>query len=142
MVICMMKRQISTIAHLYRPLHRVAIGGAFVLAVLAAPIASAEDAPSFKGQSVSLLIGFAAGGGVDATGRVMAPLFSRHLPGQPAIVPRYMPGAGAVIAFNYIVQQTKPDGLLYTIAASEPFDPLNYRKAGAQYDPRTFRYFG
>jgi len=137
-----MKRQINTIALLYRQLHYIAISSACLLAAVAAPVARAQDAPSFKGQTVSLLIGFAAGGGVDATGRVMAPLFSRHLPGQPAIVPRYMPGAGAVIAFNYIVQQTKPDGLLYTIAASEPFDPLNYRKAGAQYDPRTFQYFG
>jgi len=53
-----------------------------------------------------------------------------------------MPGAGGVIAFNYIVQQTKPDGLLYTVAPSDPVDPLNYRKAGAQYDPKAFRYFG
>jgi tripartite-type tricarboxylate transporter receptor subunit TctC len=102
----------------------------------------AEEATTFKPQSISLLIGFTAGGGVDASGHVMAPLFSRYLPGQPTIVPRYMPGAGGVVAFNYIVQQTKPDGLLYTVAASDPVDPLNYRRAGARYDPQAYRYFG
>src|SRR5690242_13216171 len=75
MVICMVKRQISRIA--------VAMGSACLLALAAAATARAEDGPSLKGQSVSLLIGFAAGGGVDATGRVMA-AFVLASPAGPA----------------------------------------------------------
>jgi tripartite-type tricarboxylate transporter receptor subunit TctC len=101
-------------------LNGVTIGGFCLLAAVAPSPADAQKAASFEAQSISMLIGFAAGGGVDATGRVMAPLLARYLSGRPAIVPRYMPGAGGVVAFNYIVQQTKPDGLLYTVAASDP----------------------
>jgi Tripartite tricarboxylate transporter family receptor len=138
----MMTRKISATQALYRQLHHLAISGICILALVASSICRAEESPSFKGRSISMLLGFTPGGGVDATGRVMAPLLSRYLPGQPTIVPRYMPGAAGVIAFNYIVQQTKPDGLLYTIAPSEPVDPINYRRAATYYDPKTFHYFG
>jgi hypothetical protein len=102
--------------------------------------ASAEV--SFKGKTISMVIGSEAGGGTDATGRLVAPFFERYLPGTPTIVVRNMPGAQGVTALNYIVQQTKPDGLTVIAGANVQASPLTYRKAHGIYDPTKFRYIG
>src|SRR5438477_9291049 len=97
---------------------------------------------SLQGKTVTMIIGFAAGGGTDAYGRLAASYFASYLPGQPNVVPRNVPGAEGITAMNYIVQQTAPDG--YTIAAcsSTTADPLNYRKPQSHFDATTFGVVG
>jgi tripartite-type tricarboxylate transporter receptor subunit TctC len=97
---------------------------------------------SFQGKTVTMIIGFAAGGGTDAYGRLAANYFATYLPGQPNVVPRNVPGAEGITAMNYIIQQTVPDG--YTIAAcsSTTADPLNYRKPQSHFDATAFEVVG
>ena len=108
---------------------------------LTAPAASAQEV-SFKDKPVTMIIGYAPGGGTDASGRLIAQFIGKHLPGQPTIVVRNQPGADGMTSLNYMVQQTKPDGLTITMGSSTQVDPLNYRKAQAAYDPATFHYLG
>ncbi len=49
------------------------------------------DEVSFKGKTITMVVGYAAGGGTDLSGRLIASLLGRHLPGEPAVV---MPRAG------------------------------------------------
>jgi tripartite-type tricarboxylate transporter receptor subunit TctC len=104
--------------------------------------AGAQETVNFRGQSISNVMGFPAGGGVDATGRLVGAIMAQYLPGQPTIVARYMPGANGVVSLNYLVQQTKPDGLTFTTGAGDQLDPINYRKPEAHYDPSKFHFFG
>ena len=53
-----------------------------------------------------------------------------------------MPGAQGVTALNYILQQTKPDGLTLIAGSNVQVSPLTYRKANAIYDPVKFAYVG
>jgi tripartite-type tricarboxylate transporter receptor subunit TctC len=115
---------------------------ATVGAVAVAWATGAAAEVSFKGKTISMVIGSEAGGGTDATGRLMAPFFERYLPGNPTIVVHNMPGAQGVTALNYIVQQTKPDGLTVIAGANVQASPLTYRKANGIYDPMKFRYIG
>ena len=104
--------------------------------------AAVAQGVSFKDKPVTMLIGYAPGGGTDASGRLIAQFIGKHLPGQPTIVVRNQPGADGMTVLNYMVQQTKPDGLTITMGSSTQVDPLNYRKAQAIYDPATFHYLG
>ena len=104
--------------------------------------AGAQDTVSFKDKHITMIIGFAAGGGTDASGRLIAQFIGKHLPGEPTVVVRNQPGADGMTSLNYMVQQTKPDGMTITMGSSTQVDPLNYRKAQAQYDPATFHYLG
>jgi tripartite-type tricarboxylate transporter receptor subunit TctC len=104
--------------------------------------ARADEPVDFKGETVTLLVGFAAGGGTDATARLMAPFFGKYLPGHPTVIVRNMPGAFGMTSLNYILQQTKPDGLTLSLGANSQVDPVNYRKAPIHYDPRDFVYIG
>ena len=113
------------------------------MAVLASFMwAEAADAADFKGKTISMIIGSEAGGGSDATGRLMAPFFEKYLPGNPQIVVRNVPGAHGITALNYVVQQTKPDGLTVIAASSAQANPLTIRKDRAIYDPLDFKYIG
>lgn len=104
--------------------------------------ALAADPVSFQGKTVNMIIGFPPGGGTDASGRLIANYLGKYLPGQPSVIVRNMPGVDGITSLNYLVTQTKPDGLTVTMAASTQADPLNYRKANAQYDPATFGIVG
>lgn len=102
----------------------------------------AEDAVSFEGKSVTMLIGYAAGGGTDLFGRILAPYMTDLLPGRPSVIIRNMPGADGVIALNTFVKQAKPDGLTFTVGSGTQVDPFTYRIANAQYDLTQFEHVG
>ena len=105
-------------------------------------IRAAGAAVDFHGKTVSMIIGSEPGGGTDRTGRLLAAYFEKFLPGNPTIVVRNMPGAEGVTALNYVVQQTKPDGLTFVTGAAVQLSPLTYRKAKGAYDPVKLRYIG
>jgi hypothetical protein len=104
--------------------------------------AIAADAVSFKDKTVTMIIADAPGGGTDATGRLAAVFLAKHLPGEPSVVPRNMPGASGMTALNGFVRQSKPDGLTILNAPNTPVDPLNYRNANVTYDLSKFHYIG
>jgi tripartite-type tricarboxylate transporter receptor subunit TctC len=103
---------------------------------------SAAGAVDFSGKTISMIVGAAPAGGTDATARLIAPFFERYLPGNPTIIVHNMPGAGGVTALNYVVQQTKPDGLTLIGGGNAQLSPVTYRKSHGVYDPRKFRYIG
>lgn len=120
---------------------RIAVVALAAMAIVQNAPSNAESI-SFKGKTISMVVGSEPGGGTDATGRLVAPFFEKYLPGNPAIVIRNMPGAQGVTALNYILQQTKPDGLTLIAGSNVQVSPLTYRKANAIYDPVKFAYVG
>jgi tripartite-type tricarboxylate transporter receptor subunit TctC len=113
-----------------------------LLACLLASPAAALEAVSFQGKTVSMIVGYAAGGGTDAFGRLAASFLTNALPGTPTVVVRNIPGAEGITAMNYFVQQVAPDGLTIASAANTAADPLNYRKPQSRYDPTSFEVIG
>ena len=79
--------------------------------VLLASIAHATSHEFFKGKPIRLVVGTSAGGAQDEWARFLAPHLGRNIPGGPDVVVQNMPGAGTVIAANYIYNIAKPDGL-------------------------------
>ena len=65
----------------------------------------------FKGKAIRLVVGNSVGGAQDDWARFVAQYLGKHIPGNPDIVVQNMPGAGTVIAANYIYNVAKPDGL-------------------------------
>jgi hypothetical protein len=102
----------------------------------------AQGAVSFKGKTITMIVGSAAGGGTDATGRLIAPFLRKYLPGEPNIVIQNMPGANGITSVNYFVHRTQPDGLTVMMNSNSQIDPLVYRSSGALYDPKSLRIVG
>jgi tripartite-type tricarboxylate transporter receptor subunit TctC len=117
------------------------------LTALAAAVAlatpSARAADYFAGKSIDLLIGAPAGGGYDIYARALARHYGRHIPGQPVIVSKNMPGAGSARAAGFISTVAPKDGT--AIAAIMPgavMGPLFDEKAEALFDPTKVNYLG
>ncbi len=104
--------------------------------------AAAQGMVSFKDKTVTMIIGYPPGGGTDASGRLIAQFMTKHLPGNPTLVVRNMPGAEGLTSLNYFVDQVKPDGLTITMGSSVQVDPLSYRVPQVHYDPLKFHYIG
>jgi tripartite-type tricarboxylate transporter receptor subunit TctC len=126
------------------PLHRLVI--ATVAASLLGAGGAAAQAPGveafYKGKQITLLVGSGAGGGYDAYARSFARHFSKHMPGQPAVIVKNLPAAGGMAAANTLFNQSDKDGL--TIAAHTngiAMDPL-FGNPAAKFDGRKFNWLG
>jgi len=116
----------------------------FSLALLVAACGGAATAEpvSFKGKTVTMIIGFAAGGGTDLSGRLIASFLGKYLPGEPNVIAQNVPGAEGINAMNFFAQQIKPDGLTLAMGSGSVADPMNFRKPQAQFDPTKFAFVG
>jgi len=122
-------------------LHRAGIAA---LALIAATASARADAVAdfYKGKTLTLIAGFPPGGGYDTYVRILARHYGRFIPGQPAVVPTNLPGAGSLNAANQIYNKTAPDGLtLAMFASSAAMEPLLGNKA-AQFDATKFSWIG
>lgn len=96
----------------------------------------------YKSNPISIVVGYAPGGGYDATARLLARYMGRHIPGNPSIVIRNMPGAGTVVAANFVYNTAPRDGTVLGMYADIlPVAPLLGVK-GALFDPRQFTWLG
>jgi tripartite-type tricarboxylate transporter receptor subunit TctC len=95
----------------------------------------------YKGQTIQIVVGFAAGGGFDTYSRAIARHMGRHIPGNPNIIVMNTPGAGSLIAANQLYK-AKPDGL--TIGNFVGYSALNQvlGMPGIEFDARRFRWIG
>ena len=90
-------------------IRRLACVGAVLL--LAFPSAQADPVADFyKGKTISLYVGFPPGGGYDLYARVIAPHFTRHIPGHPQIVIKNMLGGSGMRGASYMTNITAQDG--------------------------------
>jgi hypothetical protein len=87
------------------------------------------------------LDGTGAGGGLDTNGRIVARHLAKHIPGEPVIVPKNMPGAGHIRAANYVFSQAPKDGT--TIGTFIPIFVMAQvleRSKSIQFNPADFQW--
>jgi tripartite-type tricarboxylate transporter receptor subunit TctC len=115
---------------------------ALVLGLLSAASSSAAESNYFQGKTIRLVVGSSSGGGYDLWARLLAQYIGKHIPGNPVVVVQNMPGAGGVVAANYVYGIAKPDGL--TLGAFNPalyFDQLVGRPE-VKFDWSKFTWVG
>jgi tripartite-type tricarboxylate transporter receptor subunit TctC len=115
--------------------------GAAIGAALAATPAQAAD--YYAGKSIEFVVGGDAGGGYDIYARVLSRHLGHHIPGNPGVVVKNMPGAGSTRAGLYISTVAPKDGT--SIAAMMPgaiIGPLLDDKPNMQFDPTKVVYIG
>ena len=88
---------------------RIAVTACALLACATGALADVAD--FYRGKTVTLLVGQPPGGGYDAYTRLLARHLTRHLPGNPTVIPANMPGANGIVAANYLYNQAPKDGL-------------------------------
>jgi tripartite-type tricarboxylate transporter receptor subunit TctC len=114
---------------------------------LVVPVANAQDMPRdlatfFAGKRIQLVIGWEVGGGYDIYARLLARHIGKHIPGNPAIVPQNMPGAGSRQAANWLYNIAAKDGTaMATIGQGTPLDQA-MNDPGVRYDAAKLNWIG
>jgi tripartite-type tricarboxylate transporter receptor subunit TctC len=114
----------------------------FLLTNFVSTATSHAQAPFFQGKSIRIIAGTTAGTVTDLWPRLIADHMGKHIAGNPGVVVQNMPGAGGVIAANYVYNVAKPDGLtLGTVSPSIYMDQIVARKE-VQFDWGKFIWIG
>ena len=116
--------------------------GAAVAAVPGFGAQRARAAEFYQGKALTLIVGYAPGGGVDATARTVARHLARFIPGQPGMVVQNMEGAAGVVAANYLARRAAPDGLTLAVPGRSWFLEGIVKSPGIAFDPATLTYIG
>ena len=106
--------------------------GWFSIAVAAASVAAAATGAHaqtleefYRGKTLSMVIGYPTGGSNDIYARAVARHIGKHIPGNPTVIPRNMPGGGSLIAANHVFNMAPKDGTTLSLIA--PTIPLEER---------------
>jgi tripartite-type tricarboxylate transporter receptor subunit TctC len=112
-----------------------------VVFVSAASSRSATD-EFFKGKTIRIVVGFAAGGGFDTYSRVIGRHMGKFIPGNPSIIVENMTGAGSLVAANHVYRVAKPDGLTIGHFIGGLIMQQVMGGSGIEFDARKFGMIG
>jgi tripartite-type tricarboxylate transporter receptor subunit TctC len=96
----------------------------------------------YRGKTITMVIGSDVGGGYDLTARTLVRHLWRHIPGRPAIIVQNKPGAGSIVAANYVYEIAPKDGsVIGGVQRPVPFQIL-FGDSGVRFDVRKMQWIG
>ncbi len=105
--------------------------------------AQADDSAEFyRANPLTIVVGYAPGGGYDQSARILAKHYGKHIPGTPNIIVRNMPGAGTVVAANHVNNASPRDGSVIGLYADILLLAPLLDMKGVQFDPRKLNWIG
>lgn len=109
----------------------------------AAPASAQEDIAAFyKGKTVRIVVGTAAGGGYDLFARTVARHLAAHIPGNPTIIVQNQPAAGGLVMTNQLFATAPRDGTVIGAPINGiPTAPL-IQPYGAHFDAEKLIWLG
>ena len=105
-------------------------GAAMVLGTAATPAPAAD----FSGKRIEWIIPYGTGGGSNRWARFYAPRLQKHLPGNPVIAVKNMPGASSTKGTNYFARRATTDGLMILGTSGSTQFPYLLDDRRVQYD--------
>jgi tripartite-type tricarboxylate transporter receptor subunit TctC len=116
---------------------------AFVGVLAASGGAYADGVADFyRGKNVNVLIGVAVGGEYDLHARLVSRYLGKYIPGNPAVVPQNMTGAGGLKMANYLYEVAPRDGTNIGMLANT-FPAMQAAGVkGVMFDAEKFNWIG
>ena len=108
------------------------------------PVSASADAVAdfYKDKRIRIVQGSAPGGGYDTYARTLARHLPKHIPGHPRIIVQNMPGAGGIVAANYIYNVAPQDGtVIGGLNRASPMAQI-MGHSGPRFDSRKFQWLG
>ncbi len=127
---------------------KLRIGLACVVALTMTSIAKADDIADFyKGKTVNIIVGAAAGGAYDLVSRTLANHMSRYIPGNPKIIVSNMVGASSLPMVNFLTNAGRKDGTVIgmsnsNIALERPLKMLSKNGGNVAFDVSKLQWIG
>jgi tripartite-type tricarboxylate transporter receptor subunit TctC len=99
-------------------------------------------AVSYRGKTLTVIVGYAPGGGVDASARAVTRHLGRFIPGHPNIVVQNMEGAAGIVSVNHLDRRVAADGLTLAFPGRSWYIEAIVKRPGITFDPSRFTYIG
>ena len=96
----------------------------------------------YRGKAVTIVVGFAPGGGYDISARILARHFGRHIPGNPTLIVENRPGAGSLVTANLVYKGLRKDGTYIATFNSQMVLQQLLGQPGIEFDSRTYNWLG
>jgi tripartite-type tricarboxylate transporter receptor subunit TctC len=96
----------------------------------------------FAGKTITIYVGYTAGGSYDLYGRLVGRHLGAHLPGRPTVVVENMPGAGSLKAANYLYKVAPRDGTALGVVVESTALEQALDNPAVQYDAAKLTYVG
>jgi tripartite-type tricarboxylate transporter receptor subunit TctC len=97
----------------------------------------------YRGKVVTVTVYTPPGSAYDLAGRLLGRHLAKHLPSEPTVIVKNMPGAGGLTATRYLYYTAPKDGtVLGTIGRGIPFEPLLGGAGTVDFDPLKFTWLG
>jgi tripartite-type tricarboxylate transporter receptor subunit TctC len=103
---------------------------------------AAQDSNYYQGKEIRIVVGFTSGGFYDRWSRLLARYVPKYIPGKPDMIVQNMPGAGGLVAANYMYNVAKPDGLTVGMVSYGMYLDQMVGRPEAKYDVRKFNWIG
>ena len=128
--------------HRLRPLLAMCLLGLCVIAALPEPTRADTVSDFYRGKTVTIIVGYTAGGGYDLYARALGRHMGKHLPGSPNFIVQNITGAGSLNAANHLYNVSAKDGTVFgTFGRGLPMEPL-IGTAKVQFDATKFTWLG
>ncbi|MFM1815142.1 MAG: hypothetical protein RLZ98_1837 [Pseudomonadota bacterium] len=121
--------------------YRVSVS-ALTAMFVAVALDAGDASEDFAGKTITIAVGSAEGGSYDAYARLTARHLGKHIPGNPSVVPKNMPGAAGTRVANYVYSVAPKDGTyLGATLNSVPLTQI-MQPAKAKYESAKFNWIG
>jgi tripartite-type tricarboxylate transporter receptor subunit TctC len=110
-------------------------------AAAADPVASSV-ADFYRGKTITILIGVAAGGEYDLQARLVGKYLGRYIPGNPTVLEQNMTGASGLKMTNYLASVAPHDGTYIGMIMNGLPALQAVGMDGVQYDATKFNWLG
>lgn len=126
----------------FKLLTTLGIAAGAVLCVSSHSVPARAQADFYKDKTITVVVGYTAGGGYDVMTRILVKYMGSYIPGKPTMVVQNMPGAGSLKAVNFLYAAAPKDGTTFgTFGRGIPMEPLLGNKA-AQFEATKFTWLG
>jgi len=96
----------------------------------------------YEGNTITIVVGSAPGGGFDTYARLIAKHLPKHIPGSPNVVVENMPGGGNMLAQNHMYNAARNDGTVIGNASASITINQLFGDPEVQFDMRDYLYLG
>jgi tripartite-type tricarboxylate transporter receptor subunit TctC len=125
-------------------MNKVAAAVVLALSVLAlrAPVQAQTADAFYKGKQIRFIVGTAAGQDYDSWSRLIGRHMTRFLPGNPTFVVENMPGAGHILATNFLFNLAPRDGTVIGMVSRNITEAFMMKLPNIRFDPGKFNWIG
>jgi tripartite-type tricarboxylate transporter receptor subunit TctC len=96
----------------------------------------------FRGREITIGIPSDAGGGYDATGRLIAQYLPKYIPGNPRVIPQNNPAGGGLVLVNLLYNTAPKDGTHIGIVRGSALYEEIFNNPAVKFESLKFNWLG